>query len=399
MRPGTPGFAAGRLTEAREARAMTMLGLAELIDVSKQVVSKYESGERTPSPEVLLRIAAVLRFPPEFFTLPERPTTDAAIFYRSLAAATKAARTRGARRIDWLADIATFVGGYIEFPAVSIPQVTEHPEDAALALREAWGLGELPLGNVVWLLETKGAVVTRGFIDANTIDAFSSWHSIGRPLMFLASDKASAVRSRFDAAHELGHMVMHRDVRRREFAKGEHFKDLEQQANLFASALLMPATTFMADLWNPGLDSMRVLKQKWGASIAAMISRSKQLGIISDDDAQRFRISAARRGWSRREPMDDLLPAEEPTFLRRSIELLVEQGVMPRDSIVGILTLSPSDIEALANLPTGYLVANEAPVRLLDRAVPGSGNDDGIRGAVVPFRPKAPGASEPRPPA
>jgi Zn-dependent peptidase ImmA (M78 family)/DNA-binding XRE family transcriptional regulator len=385
VRPGTPGFVPARLREAREARSMTLVGLSELIDVSKQAVSKYELGEMTPGPDTLFRIAAVLRVPPEFFTLAERDESDEVIFYRSLAAATKGARIRGARRIEWLADIAAFLMEYVEFPPLAIPALDLGPEDAAVAVRAGWGLDDGPLGNLAWMLETRGAILTRGYIDARTIDAFSKWHPMGRPLIYLAADKGSAVRSRFDAAHELGHMVLHRSVQRREFQRGPDFKRIEGEANDFASAFLLPSSSFMADLWSPGLDNMRLIKQKWGASIAAMIFRSKQLGIITDSYAEKLRISAARRGWTRLEPLDDVLPVEEPRLLRRSVELLVDQGILPRDAVARALRLGALDVEVLANLPTGYLSESEAPVRLLDRAVP-SRSDDGSRGSVVSFR-------------
>lgn len=396
MRPGTPGFVASRLREAREARGLTIVGLSELIGVSKQVVSKYESGERTPGPDVLIRLAAVLQVPTGFFTLEPRPENGEAIFYRSLAAATKGARLRGERRMDWLADIVGFLGQYVAFPEVSIPELpSADPEEAASAVRAAWGLGAAPIANVVWLLEAHGAVVTRGYIDAHTIDAFSRWDHIGRPLIFLAADKGSAVRSRFDAAHELGHMVLHRRVPRREFYRADAFKAIEHEAHEFASAFLLPPRAFMADLWNPGLDSMRAIKPKWEVSIAAMISRSKSIGIITDADAQRLRILAARRGWSRSEPLDDQLAPEEPRFLRRAFEMIVDRGVVARDAITDGLTLGPADIESLANLSDGFLRTSEAPISLLDRRMPTLATDDGVRGSIVPFAPRGPSASEP----
>ena len=385
MKPGTPGFAPARLREAREARSLTIVGLAELIGVSKQVVSKYEMGDRSPGPDVLFRLAAVLQVPPEFFTRPERQDDQATIFYRSLAAATKGARTRGDRRITWLADIAAFVMEFVALPDVEIPMLQNDPEEAAATIRASWSLGDSPIPNVVSLLESKGAIVTRGLIDAPTIDAFSKWHPMNRPLVFLASDKDSAVRSRFDAAHELGHMVMHRDVSRKVFNTSEQFRAIEDQATAFASAFLLPSRSFMADLWSPGLESMRVIKPKWGVSLAAMIMRSNELGIISDDFKQRLLISRARRGWSRIEPLDDTMEVERPRLMRRSIEMLIDHEVMSREAIVSRLGLNGRDIEALANLPDGYLNSHEEPVRLLEHAIPSNRVDDGVRGTVVRF--------------
>lgn len=56
-----------RITEAREARAMSMEDLAEDIGVTRQSVSKYERGIVSPSPEMLQAISFSLGFPAEFF--------------------------------------------------------------------------------------------------------------------------------------------------------------------------------------------------------------------------------------------------------------------------------------------------------------------------------------------
>jgi len=397
VRTGTPGFAPSRLREAREARSLTIIALAELIGVSKQVVSKYEAGERSPGPDVVYRLAAALQVPPGYFTLPERVDDEGTVFFRSLAAATKGARARGNRRLAWLADIAAFLFDYVAFPEVDVPAMPgEEPERAAGLLREAWRLRDAPLPNVVGLLESRGAVVTRGSMDAPTIDAFSRWHPIGRPLLFLSSDKESAVRSRFDAAHELGHMVLHRQVPRRTFNTPERFKAIEAEATEFASAFLMPASSFVADLWSPGLESMQILKPKWGVSLAAMIMRARQLEIISDEFQERLLISRARHGWSRIEPLDNVIEVERPRLLRRSIEMLVEHEVMSREMIVSKLALNQRDVESLACLHEGYLTTQDEPVRLLDHAVPRARVDDGVRGSVLSF-PRS--ATEPQQPA
>lgn len=385
MRPGTPGFVGARLREAREARGVTAVSLAEMVGVSRQVVSKYEMGERSPSPDVLARMAALLRFPTEFFLQTERAEDGSTIFYRSLAAATKTARSRGDRRIEWLADITTHLMRYVEFPEVTIPSLATTPEEAAAAVREIWGLGDAPINHMVWLIENHGGIITRGETGAHTIDAFSRWHGIGRPLIFLGSDKESAVRSRFDAAHELGHMILHRDVERRKFSKPEHFRELEDEAHAFASAFLLPASPFIDDLWKPTLDAMRVLKSKWGASIAAMIVRARDLAIIGEDYEQRLWASLGRRGWRRREPLDDVIEVEQPRLIRRAIELIVDERVVSRDAILAALALDSRDLEELASLPEGYLWGSDAPVRLLDRAVPSRPIDTGERGAVVSF--------------
>ena len=100
---GTPGFVGARLREAREARGLTAISLAEILSVSRSAVSLYELGEATPQPEVMRKIVGVLNLPDAFFLLAADDTLAAeTIFYRSMSSATKGARLRGERRYGWL---------------------------------------------------------------------------------------------------------------------------------------------------------------------------------------------------------------------------------------------------------------------------------------------------------
>ena len=101
-----------------------------------------------------------------------------------------------------------------------------------------WGLGELPVKNMIHLLESKGIRVFSLSIDTAQLDAFSMWHA-DTPFVFLNTMK-SCEHSRFDAAHELGHLVLHRHA-------GSKGQEAEREANAFASAFLMPRASVLAN--------------------------------------------------------------------------------------------------------------------------------------------------------
>src|SRR5688572_4320129 len=105
MKLGTPGFVGARLTEAREAVGLTQIALADLLQVTRQAVCQYESGDASPSPEVMRRISDKLDLPIRFFL--QRPPVRArgATFFRSMKSTTKMARVRANRRFGWLLDI------------------------------------------------------------------------------------------------------------------------------------------------------------------------------------------------------------------------------------------------------------------------------------------------------
>lgn len=74
-------------------------------------------------------------------------------------------------------------------------------------------------------------------VDAAEVDAFSMWRQ-STPFVFL-NTKKSAEHSRFDAAHELGHLVLHRHG-------SPQGREAEREANAFASAFLMPRASVLA---------------------------------------------------------------------------------------------------------------------------------------------------------
>lgn len=395
MKPGTPGFVGSRLKEAREARALTIGTLADLVGLSRQAISGYEHGDLTPQPENLYRIANVLDMPVTFFYLPARDEDGAPTFYRSLAGASKTSRLAAERRLGWVGDIASRLAEFVSFPAMSFPVLAERGrvpldsetiEKAASDLRATWALGDGPIHNTVALIETKGGFVTRSEAESTAIDAFSKWlPSLSRPCVFLGSDKGSPGRSRFDAAHEMGHMVIHRTVPKTQVAVPAELSVLESEANAFASAFLLPAETFAEDLFVATIDGMLALKPKWKVSVAAMLHRACDLGIVDANHARRQWMSLSRRGWRRVEPGDGTIPTEKPTALMRAFELVVEAGLSSPAQMVEQLPFNARDVLRFASLSEDFL-ATEAPVRLLDRGGSRQASVGGDSGSVVPFR-------------
>lgn len=384
MRPGTPGFSGGRLREAREARGLSVISLADLAGVSPQSIYAYEGDRSTPGPQVLQDLATAVSLPEAYFLRPAREDAQGTIYYRSMASATKTARRRADSRVHWLRDLVAYIEEFVALPAPNFP-VLDLPNDpllisddeieaAAEDLRTYWRLGEEPIANMVLLLENQGAIVARGTLGAETMDGLSLRDG-PRPYVFIGTDKGSAVRWRFDAAHELGHLMLHAHVSSTFFESREHHHRMEQQAHRFASAFLLPLAPFGEDLFAVNLDVLRSLKQRWKTSIAMMIMRARQAGFVTEDAERKLWIQMSRRKWRKSEPLDDSMPAEEPRLLRRSLELILAEGSQTSADIAERLALQPADIETLANLPSGYLtdysrvslVANEG-------------------GRVIPFR-------------
>lgn len=357
------GFIPERLTEAREARDLTMTALADLVGRKPASISHYEKGRYEPPPAVVEKLADALNVRVGFFYAPISRKNRGPTFFRSMAAATKRARTRADRRIDWAWDVLNFVEQYVEISPADVPVrprqewqalTVEDIEVTATNLRRAWGLGDGPIPNLVWLAEKHGILVVRDSIGNRHLDAHSAWCD-GRPIVVLNSDKKSAVRSRFDCAHEIGHMVLHGDVDRTHRRRTEAHKEIEKQADLFAAAFMMPAESFASETGHWSLEGLLHLKPRWKMSVAAMLMRSKRLGLTSRDETARLRRARSRRGWNKREPFDDTILPESPRMLVNAFEMIAEHGLASRDAVLAATELDANDIEALAGLGSGYL--------------------------------------------
>ncbi len=394
MRVGTPGFSGQRLREAREARGLTAISVSELAEVSVQAVYHYESGRMSPSPDVLEKLAAALNLPPVFFLLPDRHEVGAApTFFRSMSAATKGARNRARHRLRWLQDIVTYASDFVALPDSNFPDLDlpadpimlsdTEIEQAAEDARRYWRMGDGPIANMILLLENQGAIVARDQLGADTLDGLSQFITEDeRPYMVIGVDKGSPARWRFDAAHELGHMLLHANTGRETLDRPEMHRKIEEQAHHFARAFLLPLGSFGDDLFGVSLDAFRAIKPRWNVSIATMIFRARDAGLLSEDTERKLRIGMSRHKWRVREPYDDTTQAEEPRILRRSFEMILNKSDQTPGDVTAQTGLPTSDIETLSALPTGYL-ANYSRVALLPQATRVVGNHTEEEGAQI----------------
>lgn len=328
-----------RLTWARRRRGLTKTRLAAYIGVELRSVSAYETGEFNPEPERLVAIARTLSFPQAFFFGDdiEEPAIDTASF-RSLSKMTARQRDTalGSGAVAML--LNEWIEARFDLPPPELPDLgrDSNPETAAATLRQAWGLGELPIKNMLHLLEAKGVRVYSLAIDAAEVDAFSMWRR-DRPFVFLNTLK-SAEHGRFDAAHELGHLILHRHA-------APNGQEAEQDANAFASALLMPPASVRA--YAPRfatIDNLMRLKKIWGVSLAAMTYRLHKLDLLSEWHYRKLYIEISSRGFRKNEP--DGGPREISQVLQKVFAALRKEGVS-KEEVAEVLRVHPKDIDEL----------------------------------------------------
>ncbi|AOJ79461.1 TPA: ImmA/IrrE family metallo-endopeptidase [Burkholderia cenocepacia] len=361
-RGGVQAFHNERLSQVLAARRLSQAQLASLVGVSPATVSKWRSGIQAPERDTLERLASVVNVTPEWFTRAPSARVSPPLF-RSNASAHVAARAMLEARVEWAQDVAFALSEFVDYPEVNLPvrhfkepdEVTpDEIESAAIECRDLWRIGRTAVPDLALAIEGAGVILIREETGIAQIEGLSTWSEVlGRPLVLLSADKDNGYRSRFDLAHELGHLILHRHIPRP--TERERHKQLEAQAHRFAGAFLLPAETFANEVRTPvTLDDLLLLKRRWGVSVAAIIMRLRALKILDEDAAQLLFKRRSARWGAKSEPGDGDRAPERPRLLRRTIDLLVEENVMPLDAIPRHIGLAAYDIEMLAGLPEGY---------------------------------------------
>jgi Zn-dependent peptidase ImmA (M78 family) len=306
--------------------------------------------------------------PRAYFFRPVSKEDERPVFWRARLSSPPAMRERAGVRLEWMKEVVDYIAGYFDFPSVNIPEIpientesietirSDFLEEAASAIRAHWNIRQGPMPDVIEKLETNWILVSRIHVGAEKLDAFSQWSDrFGLPFIILSRDKASAVRQRFDALHELAHVALHKKVSQRRLNDRAFYKAVEQQADKLASCLLLPAKEFLDELYAPSLDGFLALKERWGASVGAMIMRCQALDIIDEYKARRMWINYNRRGWRGGEPLDGKMQKESPFLIRRSFELLMSEKVQSASEIMAALPSPAIDLEEIVDLEPGTL--------------------------------------------
>lgn len=363
-----------------------MTDLADKIGVKKQSLSNYANELNVPPYENVIRIAQVLGFPADYFMVEDLCTTATYnTYFRSQALATKTAQRAQAVKMEYVAKMYNVLLEYVELPQLDLPKVdfeqnddlayTNSPEmfaqieEVANQVRQQWNLGTGPIDNFQYVLESHGIIVTSSRNVVSEIDAFSQKVRLGTGreqgyvfIVALALGEKPIERLRFDMAHELGHILLHPWEESDEDLDKDEFKARENQANMFASALLLPQRAFTKDIaaYATEIDYYRHLKKKWRVSMQAMMYRARQLGIITGNQFSYMMRQVSKNGWRKHEPGD--APGDlNSTIFQGALDILFEGGYLDSHDLrvqfakYGII-LSDEDLTDLMGLREGTIV-------------------------------------------
>lgn len=287
-----------RLSLARKRRRLTARALAEKASLAVDTISRLENGGNLPDDVTVAKLAQALNFPQPFFFDQEPQEIDTgAVSFRSFskmsARERDAAISAGALGLQlnaWIEDRFS-----LPVPKLLDLSYETDPEIAAYSVRQSWGIGERPIGNLMGLLETKGLRIFSLSENTASVNAFSFWRD-DKPFIFLNNFK-TAESSIFDAAHELGHLVMHKH------GDPKETRSAEREANAFASAFLMPAKDVRAKISRRiTIETVLEAKKRWRVSAMAMAYRLNALKLLSDWQYKSICIELGKRGYRAGEP-------------------------------------------------------------------------------------------------
>ena len=325
-----------RLDLARRRRGLAKRALAEAVGISPRSLVGYYREEREPSPETISLFATTLDFPTAFFSGPtlEEPPLEGASF-RALSRITAklrdqaiAAGALGISLSDWIDERFTL-------PRANIPQYDHvDAEAAAMEIRSAWRIGERPVRNMIHLLELHGVRVFSLAEDSAELDAYSFWRG-ETPYVFLNTMK-TAERSRMDAAHELGHLILHRKTGSR------NNRQAEFEAQLFGSVFLMPSGSVLSKV-RRGATLAQIISAKryWSVSVTALTYRLHKVELLSDFQYRRLFAEIGRHNYRVEEP--NPAPRERSQVLAKVFAALAERGTRQTE-VAKMLSLHPSEL-------------------------------------------------------
>lgn len=355
-------FQPHRLKFALELRGMSKKSLAEKMGLTTRQIGNYLHGVTQPDADIL---ADILKLPKTFFEqgdeLPE--FQEKTVSFRGVSRIPKKLRLQAYNQAAVASQLNDWLEQEFNLQQADLPDYSgENPETVAEAVRFEWGLGNRPIGNVITLLESKHIRVFSLSMETLSVDAYCTWHPKREniPFVFLNTQK-SAERSRFDAAHELGHLL--RDKHSMRHITDDTVSDsldpneprdiIERDANRFASAFLMPKTAILKyQHLQPSMENLMAIKAEFGVSLVALARRMYDLGIITEWVYSRTIMpKIAQLGYRTNEPMP--MQREYSGVLRQIFSMLKEDGIGIKE-IAKQLHVGHNDIAGL----TFHLVDN-----------------------------------------
>lgn len=330
------------LVLGREMRGLTQSDLAIATSINQGLISRYENGVRSVSPHDLEKIAFVLDLPEAFFSRSGQiygPETSS-IYHRKRQSVGATPLKKMYARLNVLRmDVQKLLDGAeietpYQFPKYNPADYDNDIAHIASMVRTAWRVPAGPIQSLVTLIENAGGIILTENLGSLQVDAIVQWIPPGPPI-FLVNSQVPGDRLRFTLAHEIGHLVMH----------PQPVKDMEEEANDFASAFLMPAKDVLPDLDPVTLPRLAQLKPKWKVSIQALLHRAFDLRKITERKYRSLTVEFNKMGYKMKEPLP--IAIEQPSLIKELLEIHMSAYNYTIAELSQLVTMSEWELQTL----------------------------------------------------
>lgn len=371
-------FVGNNLTNIRILHGYTRKQLADLLQVTEQSVWQYENGYTSPKMEILNELKRIFSVKSKYFYSVDFLELNGSdnidqnfIAYRATTINSVQKTQTEAKHVEFISAFLKIIEKKLHYPMNEIKLLREKTieilnddrqdrklniERAANYAREFLDLNNNGNGNLLFMLEKKGAIVLEKAI-GEKIDAYSVWTSEEKPFIILGNIKKSAVRRNFDLAHELGHLLLHYKVEFSSLDKKSH-REYEMEANLFAGIFLLPEEEFTRDFLslpkssNP--NSYLDLKRKWVVSIQALAHRAHSLRLLDYQQYRYFHMMINKQGYKVTEPLDEEIKITKPGKVRSILQLLFEKNYISLDYLLNTIMVDTEFLMKLLGIERAF---------------------------------------------
>lgn len=329
---------------ARQYRGFNQRELAERLGVEPSTISRAENGVVQPAESLVLRCAAELRFPKDFFYMPDRiyglPVSVHSMWRKKAAVSQRDSDEFLAGINIRIVHLRRLLRALEYEPKFPIPrfEVSDFDGDVetiASHVRRTWLLPSGPIANLTSAIESAGIFVFHIDLERTDIDGVTIAAPDVPPCIFL-NKNLPGDRMRFTLAHELGHVVMHRYPS----------ENMEDEANQFAGALLVPRIDIHNEFVRRKVD-LRLfarLKPIWRVSMQNLLFRAGKLGYISKQQSQYLWRQMNFHKMRLREPPELDVPVEPASLVPQLIELHMNSLKYTVEDMVEMLKVSATDL-------------------------------------------------------
>lgn len=328
---------------ARQRKGFQQGEAAELLGVAQATLSRVENDLIEPSDDLINRAVSLYGVPRSFFQQTDpvygapvsvhpmwRKKADVTLRDMDKMVAELNIRLMHIRRMLEAAELDQGFG----IPRLDVEEYGD-PETIAGIVRAHWRVPSGPIKDLTKLVENAGAIVVHSALGGAAISGVTFAVPSLPPLIVLNAEQP-ADRLRFTLAHELGHLVMHR------FPTAT----MEDEANVFAGALLMPANDIRPYFIGRKIDFalLAALKPEWKVAMQSLLIRARSLKAVSPNQERYLWQQFSMKRMRLREPPELDFPPEKPSTVRDMIKLHLDSLGYSLEELAELLNFHANEL-------------------------------------------------------